>query len=511
MYSVVQTAVLSGVDARRVSVEADISNGMPMFEMVGLLASEVREAKERVRTALRNCCYELPVKRITVNLSPANVRKSGSGFDLPVAIAVLSAMEVIKRDSFAETFFVGEISLEGKIIGVNGVLPMVICGKESGMKECIVPAENQKEAALVPGIKVIPVSHLLEVITYLTKGEIPQEERTQTEERMESQKCYDFAGINGQKLLRRACEVAISGMHNMLMVGPPGAGKTMIAKCIPGILPDMTPEEQLEVSKIYSVCGFLKDNGSLVKERPFRGPHHTITEQGLIGGGSVAHPGEISLAHNGVLFLDELTEFRKTTLEALRQPLEDKEVTVSRVSGSYCFPADFVLIAAMNPCNCGYYPNLKKCTCSPQSLQRYRNKLSQPLLDRIDLCVEASGISFADLKKQDKKNESSLEIRTRVAGIHKLQQERFRGKGIRYNSQMTGELLEKYCTLGKEEEIYMEQIFERWELTARTYHKLLRVARTIADMDQQERILCRHLQEAVCYRGIQRGYWESGV
>ena len=531
MYSIVHTAVLCGIEARKVAVEADISNGMPVFEMVGFLSSEVKEAKDRVRTALKNCGYELPVKRITVNLSPASIRKSGSGFDLAVAVAVLSAMEIVPKTALHQIMMVGEISLEGRITGISGVLPMVLCAKAEGIGICLVAKENAHEASLVPGMHVIGVRHLQEVIGFLQTGNfnasrpdaaesgrrcVTSDQRDLEEagvsiQEKDTQKQYDFSQINGQQLLKRACEVAISGMHNLLMVGPPGAGKTMIARCIPSILPEMSVEEQLELSKIYSVCGLFQERDGLMDQRPFRSPHHTITEQGLIGGGAIVHPGEISLAHGGVLFLDELTEFKKSTLEVLRQPLEDKCVCLARVSGTYCFPADFVLVAAMNPCNCGYYPDLSRCHCTSQSLQRYHNKLSRPLLDRIDLCVEAAAVGYEELRKPDPANETSAQIRQRVVAMHALQKARFAGTGIRFNSRIPAVRLEQYCPLGSKEEHFMKNIYERMGLTARTYHKIIRVARTIADMDGSRDIECRHLQEAVCYRSIEQNDWENGL
>lgn len=512
MYSVVHTAMLYGIDSLLIAVEVDISNGMPMFSMVGFLASEVRESRDRVRTAMKNCGYELPVKKITVNLSPANIKKSGSGYDLPIAIAVLSAMEAVRKESSDEVMLVGELSLEGKISGVRGVLSMVICAKEAGKRCCIVPKENEAEARLIPDIRIYGVTHLQEVIRFLNTGEICESAAyfdNVESDKQERETPHDFAEINGQQILRRACEVAISGMHNFLMVGPPGAGKTMVAKCIPSILPPMSIEEQIELSKIYSVCGLFRERESLMEQRPFRSPHHTISEQGLAGGGRDPKPGEISLAHGGVLFLDELTEFRKSTLEVLRQPLEDKEVTVARVGGTYCFPANFVLVAAMNPCNCGYYPDLSRCHCSTSTMQRHRNKLSQPLLDRMDLCVEAAAVGYNDLMKEKCENESSEQIRARVMAMHVLQKKRFAGTKIMFNSGIPASELDCYCALEIEEKRYMEKMYEKMNLTARTYHKLIRVARTIADMDGEERILRKHLQEAICYRGMDKSYWEN--
>lgn len=510
MYSFVYTATTCGIDSMMISVEADISNGMPMFSMVGFLSSEVKESKDRVRTALKNTGFELPVKRITINFSPANIRKSGSGFDLPVAVAVLSAMDQVRKDFLEESMLVGELSLEGRVSGVTGVLSMVICAKEAGMKCCIVPRDNEAEARLIPGIDIVGVSSLQEVIWYLNTGErIVNREKGDDVKKEQKTMMHDFSEINGQRLLRRACEVAISGMHNLLMVGPPGAGKTMVAKCIPSILPPMTLEEQIELSKIYSVCGLFRERECLMEQRPFRNPHHTISEQGLTGGGKEPKPGEISLAHGGVLFLDELTEFRKSTLEVLRQPMEDKEVTIARVNGTFCFPANFVLVTAMNPCNCGYYPDMSKCRCSQSSIQRHMDKLSQPLLDRIDLCVEVSAVGYDELIHKDAKNESSEEIRKRVIRMHEIQKERFENTSILFNSGIPAKELQRFCSLGEEEMNYMEEMYKKMDLTARSYHKIVRVARTIADMDGAKDISRKHLQEAICYRGIDKRYWEN--
>ena len=509
MYSVVSTAIVNGIDGIPISVEADISEGMPVFEMVGYLGSEVREAKERVRIALKNCGYHLPVKRITVNFLPANIRKSGSGFDLPVAVSLLSAMEIIKNTELSDLFFVGELGLDGTVHGVNGILSMVSGAYDSGKRIFVLPMENIVEASLIPNITVVGVSTLQEAICFLNEGVIPNQIPIKHQKETISDQIGDFADINGQAFVKRACEVACSGMHNLLMVGPPGAGKTMIAKCIPSILPQMSKEEQLLLSKIYSICGLFGEREELLSNRPFRNPHHTISPAGLTGGGGNAiRPGEISLATEGVLFLDELPEFRNDTLEILRQPMEEKKIHVTRAKGDFVFPANFMLVAAMNPCKCGYFPNFNKCTCNKMSVKNYLSKVSQPLLDRIDLCIRIEEVAFRDISYTGK-NESSETIRKRVEKVHAIQKKRFANESFSYNHQIPANKMDVYCKLNEECFSYMEKMYEEASLTARTYHRILKVARTIADMDDQEEIALCHIKEAFLYRSMDKRYWEK--
>lgn len=506
MYSEVFCAGIYGIDSYIVRAEADVSSGLPMFEMVGLLGSEVREARDRVRIALANNGYELPVKRITVNLSPAHIKKSGSGFDLPVAISILSAMGTVDKKRIKNTIFIGELSLSGKVFAVNGVLPMVLAACECGLKTAVVPIDNAVEASMVPGIHIVAVKELADVVNYLNTGEEIQWENEQKREADKEDK-DDFSYINGQHMLRRACEVSAAGLHNMLMVGPPGSGKTMVAKCMPSILPPLDEKGQMELSKIYSVCGLFANRSSLIDKRPFRSPHHTISQSGLIGGGTVVRPGEVSLSHGGILFLDELTEFRRDVMEALRQPMEDKVVTVSRASGAYTYPAKFILVAAMNPCQCGYYPDLTRCRCTDAQIDRYLGRISQPMMDRIDLCVEASKLSYNEISYSNE-NESSAEIRKRVLAATEIQKERYKHTDIESNSSIPSGRIEEFCYLGEKEKKMMQDYYSKMNLTARTYHKILRVARTIADLENSPGIEIRHLQEAVCYRTLDKQDWE---
>ena len=509
MFSTVLSATLRGLCVEFVHVEADTSNGLPMFHMVGYLSSEVKEAGERVKTAIRNSGIVIPTKKIVVNLSPANIRKKGAMYDLPIAVAILASIGEVSLKESEEILMVGELSLDGGIKHVPGVLPIVMEAKKKGCKTCIVPRENQKEASLVDGVKVIGVESLGEVCQILRGETDLQKLEMDTDDILTENQVkngVDYSEVRGQRMAKRATEIAVAGNHNMLMIGPPGAGKSMIAKRIPTILPPLTKEESMELSMIYSIVGELDEKMPLITTRPFREVHHSVTKSALIGGGHVPRPGEISLAHKGVLFLDEIAEFQKPVLELLRQPIEDHQIRILRERGEYLFPAEFLLVAAMNPCPCGNYPDRNKCMCTTAQIHKYLGKISQPLLDRIDLCVDVEKVNYEDLQGGHEE-ESSVVIRNRVCKARELQKERYQEKGILTNSQLCAKDMEVYCALGMQEERFMKQAFERMNLTARTYYKVLCVARTIADLEGSEKITLVHLREALSYRMIDKKYW----
>lgn len=512
MYSIVSTGIVCGIQSLLVRVEADVCDGMPTFEMVGALSPEVREAKERVRAAIRNSGICLAPKKVTVNLYPADIRKTGTGFDLPIALAVLAAYGRIPQPCLEGILFAGEVSLNGEILPTAGILPMVLAAKEAGKEAVCIPRANLGEAQIAKGIKILPADNLRQAIAQVEQFQKdPQKaEIAELVEHMGGNVGLpgcDFAHIHGQKALKRACEVAAAGRHNMLMLGMPGSGKTMAAKAVSGILPLLAEEEALELAKIYSVCGMFgqRESGQFWT-RPFRSPHHTISMAGLAGGGPHPRPGEISLAHKGVLFLDELTEFQKPVLEILRQPLEERAIRLVRSSGTYSYPADIMLIAAMNPCNCGYFPDRNKCTCSLSMIERHLNKVSRPLLDRMDLCVEVRRLPLQELIQKGPE-ESSSAIRSRVEAAQGIQRNRFAQEGILYNSQIPASAMAAYCPMEPQAERLLQDSFSRLELTARGYYRIIRVARTIADLSQKPKISRGHIMEALMYRSIDRKMW----
>ncbi len=510
MFCSVTSGTLFGIEARLVTAEADIADSsMPGFEMVGFLGSEVKEARERIKAALLNTGYVLPPKRITVNLSPADMKKSGTSFDLAAAVSILRASGFIENDQLGEMVAVGELSLSGEVRRINGILPLVMEAKRKGFKRFILPKANSGEGSAVEGISCIPVSSLKETVEYLNGVREISPARSKTEgDGAAAVYDVDFAEIKGQQEARRAVEVAVSGMHNILLIGPPGSGKSMIAKRVPTIMPELTLDESLELTKIYSAAGALKKDG-LIRLRPFVASHHTATAQALTGGGRVPSPGLCSLSLYGALFLDELPEFSRSALEALREPLEDRVVSIARVDWKYTFPASFLMVAAMNPCKCGYFPDRARCSCTEISIKKYLSRISRPLLDRIDISCQAEEISFEELTSREKQGESSREIRQRVMKAFEIQKKRFKDSNINFNSEINIKDIKKYCTLGYKEETLLKEAFKTLGLSARAYHRILKCARTIADMDGSDEIRCRHLSEAIGYRSLDGRYWNG--
>ena len=499
----VRTLGINGIHGSSVTAECYISNGLPGFDIVGLPDVAVKEARERVRGAAKNSGFPFPVSRITVNLAPANTKKAGSHYDLPILIGILAAAGTVRRPR-SSSAFVGEVSLEGTLRPVSGVLPMALAAKREGIQALFVPAENAAEATLARGPAVYPIHNIRQLVEGLN-GETVLKEQEPWMPIKQQADMLDFKDVLGQENVKRALEVAAAGSHNVLLIGPPGSGKSMLSKRLPSILPDMSREEALEVSQVYSIMGLLTAKEPLVSTRPFRSPHHTISNAGLIGGGTNPRPGEISMAHQGVLFLDELPEFRKDTLDLMRQPLEDGKVTISRVSGAVTYPAEFMMVCAMNPCKCGWYGDPSgRCSCSDKAVEAYRSRISGPLLDRIDIVVEVPSVHFEDLRRRAEA-EPSIEIKKRVDAARTIQQDRFLGKGSMCNARMGPEEMRRYCTLDDNCAALMKQAFETMGLTARSYDRILKVARTVADLEGSADIQMRHLAEAIQYRAVNLG------
>ena len=512
MLATVLSSAVLGIDAYIVKVEVDVADGLPAFSTVGLPDSAIKESKDRVTAAIKNSGFYFPSSRITANLAPAHIRKAGSAFDLPIAIGVIAATNQVDLSSLESTMVLGELALDGNIRGIQGGLPIAIAAKHNGVQNLILPAENAKEAAIIEGLKVFPVESLSETVAFLNSvKDIPPEPPTLSSavEQQDTASFLDLIDVKGQEHVKRAVEVAAAGGHNLIMIGPPGSGKTMIAKRISSILPALSVDESLETTKIQSIVGILPSDTPLVTTRPFRSPHHTISDAGLIGGGNVPRPGEVSLSHNGVLFLDELPEFRRNVLEVMRQPLEDGHVTISRAAASLTYPANFMLVAAMNPCPCGFFsdPN-RECKCSPNQIQTYVSRISGPLLDRIDIQVEVPAVKYAELSAEVT-GEPSAVVRERVEAARRVQHQRFGGTTIHANANMESKQIRDYCPIEAPSQELLRIAINQLGLSARAYDRILKVSRTIADLDANPNIETVHVSEAIQYRSLDRSFWKK--
>ncbi len=510
MYTGLNSTGIMGIDAYMVQVEADVAPGFSSFDIVGLPDTAVKESRDRVRAALKNSGFTFPNTRIIINLAPADVKKAGSMYDLPSLISILlSSKQLNPTESIEDCAFIGELALDGTLRGINGMLSMAIEASRRGIKRFFLPEDNAYEASVVDGLEVYPVKSVKQLCNHLSSVEFIKPMPTPQFSAKLNSYNNDFSDVKGQAAAKKALEIAASGGHNVLMIGPPGSGKSMLAKRLPSILPSMTFSESIETTKIHSVAGLLQSDTPLITERPFRAPHHTVSAVGLSGGGMVPRPGEVSLSHNGVLFLDEFPEFTRQSMETLRAPIEDGKITISRASGRFTYPCEFSLVAAMNPCPCGYFGHpKKKCICSSGAVKNYLGKISGPMLDRLDIHVEVAPVEYSELTAKSS-GETSAEIRKRVEAARKIQNDRYNGTGITCNARLNSSLIREYCQLTEEADAILKVAFERMGMSARSYDRILKIARTVADIDRSEKISAGHISEAIQFRNLDRKYWNE--